>query len=130
MKGIITLCGSTKFKDTFNEVNMELTFNNYIVLSVGSFHHSDEQLKPRILSYKELLDKLHKDKIDLSQAIVVINVDNYIGESTKSEILHAIKRKKQIYWYNPDYITGKPDTLFLNEYFNRKSWTELLGDNP
>lgn len=36
-----------------------------------------------------MLDKMHKEKIKISDAILVVNVDNYIGSSTKSEIEFA-----------------------------------------
>jgi hypothetical protein len=44
----------------------------------------------------KLLDKLHKQKIDMSDAIFVVNVDNYIGSSTKTEIEYAKKLNKEI----------------------------------
>lgn len=84
---IITLCGSTKFKNTFMTVNQYLTFQNKIVLMPGVYGHSD---KIEISDdEKENLDKLHKEKILMSNAILVINNNNYIGESTKSEIEFA-----------------------------------------
>ena len=38
---------------------------------------------------KEMLDDIHKRKIDMADAIYVINKDGYIGSSTKSEIAYA-----------------------------------------
>lgn len=104
MKGIITLCGSTRFKAAFEEVNRELTFAGYCVLSVGSFHHSelDHVIQGRIIERKVQLDVLHKEKIDMSFAIVVLNVSGYIGQSTRSEVKHAIEGHKLIYLYEPD----------------------------
>lgn len=100
MKGIITLCGSTRFKEEFNKVNLELTLNDYIVLSVGSFLHSDKELSDRITpEVKIMLDRLHKEKIYISKSIVVINKNGYVGESTKSEIEFAWKNHKLIYIY-------------------------------
>lgn len=98
---VITLCGSTRFKEQFNDANFWLTMNGYIVLSVGSFLHSDNdpEIKDIIVEHKQELDVLHKDKIDMSRAIIVIDVDGYVGESTESEIRHALKRGKTIYSY-------------------------------
>ena len=45
---------------------------------------------------KEMLDDMHKRKIDMSDEIFVINVGGYIGESTKSEIDYAIKNNKKV----------------------------------
>ena len=97
---IITLCGSTKFKKEFEEVQKQLTLRGNIVISVGCFGHSgdDEVFNNKT---KEMLDDMHKRKIDLADAIMVINKNNYIGESTKSEIEYAKNTGKQIfYWYD------------------------------
>lgn len=91
---IITLCGSTKFKKEFEEVNEALTLLGHIVLSVGVFVHAKGlTIKPR---QKGLLDQLHKSKIDLSNEIFVIDVNGYIGSSTRREIEYAQFRNKQI----------------------------------
>ena len=41
---------------------------------------------------KEMLDDMHKRKIDMADEIFVINVDGYIGESTRSEINYAMEK--------------------------------------
>ena len=93
---IITLCGSTRFKDEFLEVQKDLTLQGHIVLSVGLFAHADNIE----LSQEEKirLDNLHKEKINMSDAIFVINKDGYIGESTYGEIDWANRMKKQVYF--------------------------------
>ena len=94
---VITLCGSTKFKDKFIEVQKKLTLQGYIVISVGLFGHSgdDEVWKE---GTKEMLDEMHKRKINMSDEIFVIDVDNYIGSSTKSEIEYATICDKVIHY--------------------------------
>lgn len=94
---IVTLCGSTKFKDEFLKTQKELTLKGYIVISVGLFGHSGDN---EVFSdgVKEMLDDMHKAKIDLADAIFVINVDGYIGESTKNEIEYAKKHNKEIFY--------------------------------
>jgi len=92
---IITLCGSTRFKDKFFEEQKRLTLEGNIVISVGLFGHSgDDEVWTE--GTKEMLDDMHKRKIDLSDEIFVINVDNYIGSSTKSEIEYAILSNKPV----------------------------------
>ena len=99
---VITLCGSTKFKDQFMNVQKELTLKGNIVISVGLFGHSDDAEtlenmdKVTLKKTKEMLDDIHKRKIDMSDEIFVINVNGYIGESTKSEIEYAQKTGKKI----------------------------------
>lgn len=99
---VITLCGSTRFKKEFLEVQKDLTLKGNIVISVGLFGHSGdnevwEQMDEGTLTKtKEMLDDMHKRKIDMSDEIFVINKNGYIGESTKSEIEYAIKHNKKV----------------------------------
>ena len=99
---VITLCGSTRFKDAFMEVQKKLTLEGNIVISVGLFGHSGdsevwEQMDEGTLTKtKEMLDDMHKRKIDMSDGIFVINVGGYIGESTRSEIEYAQNHGKKI----------------------------------
>lgn len=90
---IITLCGSTKFKKEFEEVNKKLTLEGNLVISVGLFEHSGDIITEE---QKVMLDDLHKRKIDLAEEIFVINVGGYIGSSTRSEIEYAIKTGKDV----------------------------------
>ena len=97
---IITLCGSTKFKDEFIAEQKRLTLEGNIVISVGLFGHSgdnevwEEKTKP-------MLDDMHKRKIDLADEIFVINVGGYIGSSTRSEIEHAKETNKPVNYLEP-----------------------------
>ena len=92
---VITLCGSTRFKEQFLEAQKRLTLEGNIVISVGLFGHSgDEEVWTP--GTKEMLDNMHKRKIDMADAIYVINVGGYIGSSTRSEIEYAEKQGKTI----------------------------------
>jgi hypothetical protein len=92
---IITLCGSTKFKDEFIAEQKRLTLEGNIVISVGLFGHSgdSEVWSDRT---KRMLDDMHKRKIDLADEIFVINVGGYIGLSTRGEIEYALKIGKTV----------------------------------
>ena len=101
---VITLCGSTKFKDEFIKVQRELTLDGNIVISLSLFGHSgDSEVwegmdEGTLTKTKRMLDEMHRRKIDMSDEIFVINVGGYIGDSTKSEIEYA-KRKGKIVKY-------------------------------
>lgn len=82
---VITLCGSSKFKDKFREIETKLCLEGNIVLSMNLFGHADN-LNIFDSETKFMLDDIHKQKILMSDEIFVINVDGYIGESTKKEI--------------------------------------------
>ena len=92
---VITLCGSTKFKDEFIEAQKRLTLEGNIVISVGLFGHSGDN-EVWNDGTKEMLDDMHKRKIDMADEIFVINVGGYIGTSTRSEIEYAERTGKII----------------------------------
>lgn len=99
---VVTLCGSTRFKDQFLQVQKELTLQGNIVISVGLFGYSGDQEvwknmdEGTLTKTKEMLDDMHKRKIDMADEIFVINVNGYIGESTKSEIEYAKAHGKKV----------------------------------
>lgn len=85
---VVTLCGSTRFKEEFFAAQKRLTLDGCIVISVGLFGHSgDDEVWTE--GTKLMLDDMHKRKIDMADEIFVINVGGYIGESTRSEIQYA-----------------------------------------
>ena len=92
---VVTLCGSTRFKDAFMEAQKHLTLEGNIVISVGLFGHSgDDEVWTE--GIKEMLDDMHKRKIDMADAVFIINVGGYIGASTRSEIEYAMATGKPV----------------------------------
>ena len=94
---IITICGSLKFQKEMMEMAQKLAFEGNCVLTptypvLKDITISDEQIK--------YLKEEHFKRIDLSDAIFVIDVDNYIGDSTKLEIEYAKKLGKEIIYYS------------------------------
>ena len=117
MENIITLCGSTKFKKEFEYINKILTVNEKIILQPGCFAHHDKI----DINYKTKinLDDLHKKKINLSECILVINKNNYIGSSTLNEIQHAKTQNKSIYYmYNKEGEITDLIKKYVNKYYN------------
>ena len=102
---VITLCGSTRFKDQFMEAQKRLTLEGNIVISVGLFGHAGDQEvwdgmdEGTLSKTKEMLDDMHKRKIDMADEIYVINVGGYIGDSTRSEIRYAEEHGKPVRYY-------------------------------
>lgn len=92
---VITLCGSTKFKAEFIREQKRLTLEGNIVISVGLFGHSgDDEVWTE--NVKQMLDDMHKRKIDMADEIFVINKGGYIGASTRSEIDYATSTGKKV----------------------------------
>ena len=102
---VITLCGSTRFKEQFMEAQKRLTLEGNIVISVGLFGHAGDQEvwdgmdEGTLSKTKEMLDDMHKRKIDMADEIYVINVGGYIGDSTRSEIQYAEEHGTRIRYY-------------------------------
>lgn len=94
---VITICGSYKFKKEMTEIAEKLTLAGNCVLTPIELSKPDKE------AYTEeearMIDKMHKEKIKLSDAIFVVNVNGYIGKSTKSEIEYAKSMKKEIMYY-------------------------------
>ena len=97
---VVTLCGSTKFKDQFFEAQKKLTLEGCIVISVGLFGHSGDT-EVFTDGVKTMLDDMHKRKIDMADEIFVINVGGYIGSSTRSEIEYARQHNKKVNYLEP-----------------------------
>ena len=99
---VVTLCGSTRFKDAFMEAQKRLTLAGFIVISVGLFGHAgdsevwENMPEDTLTRTKEMLDDMHKRKIDMADEIFIINVGGYIGSSTQSEIEYATNTGKMI----------------------------------
>lgn len=92
---VITLCGSTRFKDALMEAQKRLTLEGNIVISVGLFGHSgDDEVWTE--GIKEMLDDMHRYKIDMADEIFVINVGGYVGSSTQGEIEYAKATRKKV----------------------------------
>ena len=111
---VVCLCGSTKFKKSFEKINAILTLNSKVVLAPAVWAHSDKIEISGDQKFK--LDRLHKEKIYLSDCIFVVNENNYWGDSTKGEIQYATNLNKPVF-YCFDY-DGK-----LN-YYNSTLFTE------
>src|SRR5579863_9039742 len=102
----ITLCGSAKFENEFKEWNKKLTLAGHVVYSLACYPSDCGGKDWYNQDQKNMLDVMHLAKIDNSDAIVVINKDYYIGESTQREILYAQYKYKTIYYTEHDNIVG------------------------
>ena len=93
---IITLCRSLKFQKEMMIIAEKMALEGNCILTpvypiIENCERTDEQLKK--------LKKAHFKRIELSDAILVINKNNYIGDSTKLEIEYAKKLGKEIMYY-------------------------------
>ena len=94
---VITVCGSCKFKKEIKEITEKMALKGNCMITPIDLTRKDKN------TYTEeeimILGKMHKEKIKLSDAILVVNVNDYIGNSTKSEIEYAKSLNKEILYY-------------------------------
>ena len=100
---IICLCGSTRFVETFNNLLNKLTLEGKIVLGIELVLPQSEREDPQHSNFKmeQALDELHLRKIDLADEVMILNVDGYIGESTRKELDYARNQGKVIKFLEP-----------------------------
>ncbi len=98
---ITTLCGSSRFKNEFIEVQKTLGLKGEIVLTVSTLESEDNaKMTPK---EKERVDNLHLKRIDLADGIFIIDVNGYMGESTKKELTYALKKGKKVRYYSEEF---------------------------
>lgn len=93
----IAICGSTRFMTAFGDWDVILTKAGHIVYTIC---RSANNKKVPTEEEKRRFDLVHQEKIDSSDAILVLNVDGYIGETTRREIEWARMKRKDVYWLN------------------------------
>lgn len=114
----LTLCGSTRFKTQFEEWNHKLALAGHTVYSLSLFAReaTDEgkEGNPIITEAEKItLDLIHLNKILNSDGIVVINVKDYTGFSTKREIQWARIQRKKVFWLSPSK-TEEPQDYWVH----------------
>lgn len=94
---IVTLCGSARFEPEFHLWNKVLTLSGHIVLSLACFPSIEGSKDWYTPEQKAVLDRMHREKIVVSDAIAVLNVGGYVGASTLREIQFAEALDKRVY---------------------------------
>ncbi len=110
---VITLCGSSKFKQDFERVNRQLTLQGNVVITLAFFGHADNI--PVTPEQKRLVDEIHLRKIDLADSIYVINKGGYVGNPRHGKSsMQRLTGNKLLSW-NPvtyRYCGADCSTLF------------------
>lgn len=95
---ILTLCGSARFEPVWHETNKQLGFAGHICFSLMTFPSVEGDKTWYTLEQKTVLDLMHLLKIDASAGAVMLNVGDYLGESSLRELLWARFKKKEIFF--------------------------------
>lgn len=101
---VVCLVGSTRFRDAFEAVTRAESEKGNAVFGVACFTHADGLTISE--EQKKAFDALHRRKIEMCDEVFVVNVDGYIGESSKSEIAYARELGKHVRYLEPVAVTS------------------------
>lgn len=102
---VTTICGSMRFYDRMLKAAEELSKSGHIVLMPFVTFKPEDQTSET----KEMLDRMHFRKIDMSDSITVITDETgYIGESTRNEMDYAMDQNKHIYVHHTAHLGELP----------------------
>ena len=110
---VVTLCGSTRYKDRFDQWNETLTLDGHLVFSCGVWGHLRD--KPLPDTVKEDLDTVHRHKIRMSDAVLVVDPGEQHGESTTAEIAFAHGLDIPVYYANTQHVLDEITKLWWAE---------------
>ena len=95
---VITICGSMRYSKEMIKISQELELKKGYAVIQCVYNVDGEKYEELDVS---ILAKIHRKKIDISDAIYVVNIDGYIGNSTRDEIKYAINNGKEVIYHEP-----------------------------
>ncbi|MBE6894578.1 MAG: hypothetical protein E7483_03140 [Ruminococcaceae bacterium] len=91
----LTMCGSMRFEKEMQQIAFLLeTRYGFNVLQCTYSNKNPTEME------KENIVKAHNKKIDLSDAVYIVDIDNHIGISVQSEIEYAVNKNKEIIYHS------------------------------
>lgn len=93
---IVTICGSMRFEKDIMKITAELETNKGFCVLQPVY-----SIEKKIFNEGELktLADAHYKKIDISDAIFVVNIGGYVGKSVSEEIDYAKSHNKDVLYY-------------------------------
>lgn len=107
---VVVICGSSKFVEEMAVCAWLIERDeNAIVMGLHllPFWYTTEPISDHLAEHEgvsDRMDELHLRKIDLADEVYIVNVDDYIGDSTRAELKYAEEKGKLIRWYTHDEI--------------------------
>lgn len=121
----LTLCGSARFEAEFHVWNEKLTLSGHVVYSLSVYPSSKAGTHEWYDgAQKQTLDLAHLAKISASDGVVIINNDNYVGDSARRELEWAIMNSKAVYWTEDP---GLPAWRYAGNLINHTPWAPPPG---
>lgn len=94
---VITLCGSMRFREEFERLDAELTLAGHVVLTPTALAPATEPNAEE----RARLGRIHLQKVAMADEVLIVNVGDYVGESTRREIEHARSRGIPVNFLEP-----------------------------
>lgn len=95
---VVTICGSMKFAEQMIKIAFDLEVKHTFAVLQCVYNQKDSEIEEA--DYNKL-GKIHKKKIEISDAIYMVNIDGYIGDSTNNEIKFALSQGKEVIYHEP-----------------------------
>ena len=95
---VVTLCGSMKFQHRMRQIAKKMSLEGNVVLTPCIMGFDPKSLTPK---QHEVLDQIHRQKIDMCDYVLIINVGGYYGSNTKEEIDYAKSIGKEVRYLEP-----------------------------
>ncbi len=121
---IFTLCGSARFEPVWHEANKQLGLAGHISFSLMTFPSVEGDKTWYTPDKKIMLDLMHLAKIDASDAVLMLNVNDYLGESSLRELRWAQFKNKEIFWLEPPTLWHLKDGL-AKDVLSLDQWASL-----
>lgn len=104
---IVTICGSMKFEKEMQKIAFDLETRHNMVVLQCVYNNDNNQISEAEIN---ALAKAHHRKIEISDAIYVVDIQGYIGNSVSEEIKFAEARGKEVILHS-EYICDLKDVI-------------------
>ena len=93
---VLCLCGSSRFSEAFEAANHWLTLEGHIVISIVNSPREDLELSV------DPLKDIERRKIGHCDELIVMNVNGYIDEATRRQIVYAQRAGLPVNFLEPE----------------------------
>lgn len=117
---VVTLCGSTRFREDFERLAAQLTLEGVIVLMPNVWVRSDPAYSDITEEQKLRLDELHLHKIDMADEVIIVAPQGYVGASTQKELDYSNRIGKPVSWsHGEPWVdhTDREEERIANGYY-------------
>lgn len=93
----ITICGSMKFAEEMKQIAWRLEVEKGFNVLQCIYNEKNEPITDEA---QKRLVAAHYRKIDISDAVYIVDINGYIGTSVADEILYAKKNRKELIFHS------------------------------